>query len=83
MSRTSACAAAARRPVSVLAAALVIAGASLFLVPATRAAAQGACVANATTLCLNGSRFKVQVNWSVFPITESLQVSFSANLLPH
>jgi len=47
-----------------LAAALVIAGASLIFIPAPRAAAQ-ACVANATTLCLNSGRFKVQVNWQV------------------
>jgi hypothetical protein len=36
----------------------------LFLLPARPAAAQ-ACVANSTTLCLNASRFKVQVAWQV------------------
>ena len=48
-----------------LAAVLVIAGASLILIPSPRAAAQTPCVANATTLCLNSGRFKVQVNWQV------------------
>ena len=48
-----------------LAAALAIAGAALIFAPAPRAAAQAPCVANATTLCLNASRFKVQVTWQV------------------
>ena len=48
-----------------LAAALAIAGAALIFAPARQAAAQAPCVANATTLCLNGGRFKVQVNWQV------------------
>ena len=47
-----------------LAAALAIAGGAFLLAPAERASAQ-TCVANATTLCLNSSRFKVQVNWQV------------------
>jgi hypothetical protein len=55
----------ARRRFPRLAAALVIAGASLLLWPAHRAAAQGACVASATTLCLNNGRFKVEVSWQV------------------
>ena len=33
--------------------------------PRPQAAAQAPCVANATTLCLNNGRFKVQVTWSV------------------
>jgi hypothetical protein len=39
---------------------------SFFAVPPRPAAAQaGPCVANATTLCLNASRFRVQVTWRV------------------
>jgi hypothetical protein len=37
--------------------------AAFFLIPAARASAQ--CVPNSTTLCLNASRFKVQVAWQV------------------
>jgi hypothetical protein len=32
--------------------------------PARASTAQAACTANATTLCLNNSRFKVQVQWT-------------------
>jgi hypothetical protein len=51
------------RLISRFAAASAIA-AGLFLLPARPASAQ-ACVANSTTLCLNASRFKVQVAWQV------------------
>ena len=44
---------------------LAVAAGALFLASADRAAAQTPCVANATTLCLNNGRFKVQVNWQV------------------
>jgi hypothetical protein len=53
------------RRFSPLAAALAIAAGALFFAPADRASAQTPCVANATTLCLNNGRFKVQVNWQV------------------
>jgi hypothetical protein len=42
-----------------LAAALAIAGGAFLFAPAEPASAQTPCVANATTLCLNNSRFKV------------------------
>ena len=45
-------------------AAAALATLSFLAVPARPAAAQ-ACVANATTLCLNASRFRVQVTWRV------------------
>jgi len=48
-----------------LAAALAIAGGALLFAPSDQASAQTPCVANATTLCLNNSRFKVTVNWQV------------------
>ncbi|MDQ6894467.1 MAG: hypothetical protein M3167_17555 [Acidobacteriota bacterium] len=38
-------------------------GASVWAAPANRQAAAGPCVADATSLCLNGDRFRVQVNW--------------------
>ena len=53
----------AARPFLRLSAAFVIAG-SLLVAPAV-ARAQTPCVADATTLCLNNGRFKVQVNWQV------------------
>ena len=47
-------------------AAAALATLSFLAVPARPAAAQaGPCVANATTLCLNASRFRVQVTWRV------------------
>jgi hypothetical protein len=45
------------------AAVLAVAAAVFVLLPAAPAAAQ--CVPDATTLCLNASRFKVQVAWQV------------------
>ncbi|MEP6471975.1 MAG: hypothetical protein ABJC28_08150 [Acidobacteriota bacterium] len=47
-----------------LGAAAALAFGCLLFAPAPPAAAQ-ACVPNATTLCLNSSRFKVQVTWRV------------------
>src|SRR6202171_1793537 len=41
------------------------AGNSSVKVAAEQTAAAGPCFADATTLCLNGGRFKVQVTWSV------------------
>lgn len=40
-------------------------------VPSTSLAATGACVADATTLCLNGGRFRVQVDWVAALIGQS------------
>ncbi len=54
-----------RKTMSRLAASIALATAFLAL-PARPAAAQaGPCVVNATTLCLNASRFRVQVTWRV------------------
>jgi photosystem II stability/assembly factor-like uncharacterized protein len=40
-------------------------------VPASPLAAAGPCVADATSLCLNGDRFRVQVNWFAANIASS------------
>ncbi len=49
-----------------LAAAAALAAGLLLVAPgAARAAEAAPCVPDATTLCLNASRFKVQVAWSV------------------
>ena len=58
-----------------LAAAAAIAGGTLLFAPAERASAQTPCVANATTLCLNNSRFKVSVNWQVASIRPGMEWS--------
>ena len=47
------------------AAALALVLGAFFLAPAPAAQAQTPCVPNTTTLCLNASRFKVTVAWSV------------------
>jgi photosystem II stability/assembly factor-like uncharacterized protein len=40
-------------------------------VPASPLATAGSCVADATSLCLNGGRFRVQVNWFAVNIASS------------
>ena len=57
-----------RRPISFaaskIASTAALAVGLFLLVPAANASAQ-TCIPNATTLCLNASRFKVQVAWQV------------------
>ncbi len=54
-----------RSPLSKLSgAAILCAGILLFLATAAPASAES-CASNGATLCLNASRFKVQVNWQV------------------